>query len=294
VECPGSVHLSEGLPDKDSVWSKEGTRAHEVLEQVLGAAMKSGSGRFAGSIKLKDPVPPEMMSHAVSAANFLLTMWETTPGAELLVETRIHLDFIHPEMFGTFDGAVIEHFDTLHVFDYKYGAGHAVSPKRNLQMIFYGMGLAAKHNWNFKTVRLWIIQPRIKGYDGPTYWEIPMFELLEYVDFFKRAVERVVKKPKEFNEGSWCHWCKAKSICPLKRETKNIKAKALFGVFEGETDGKEEKEIGKEETFGQEKGRKEKTKGEEAQGYRRSGRGTADIRRAFGSNGSYRSGRNGR
>ena len=291
MECPGSVHLSEGLPDKDSVYSKEGTRAHEVLEKVLEYAKK---GSFAKSIKLKDPVPPEMMGHAVAAANFLLTMWETTPDSELLVETRIHLDFIHPEMFGTFDGAVIEHFDTLHVFDYKYGAGHAVSPKRNLQMIFYGIGLAAKHNWNFKTVKLWIIQPRIKGYDGPTYWEVPMFELLEYVDFFKKAVGRVEAYPNQFNEGSWCHWCKAKSICPLKRETKNIKAKALFGVFEGEENGKEEKEIGKEETFGQEKGHKEKGKAQAEGTYRRSGRGTADIRRAFSANGSHRPGRNGR
>ena len=33
--CPGSVELSEGVPDKETEWSKEGTLAHEVLEEIM-------------------------------------------------------------------------------------------------------------------------------------------------------------------------------------------------------------------------------------------------------------------
>jgi hypothetical protein len=170
-------------------------------------------------------------------------------GAEVMVETRIYLKFIHEEMFGTFDGAILDHFGTLHVFDFKYGAGHAVSPKDNLQMIFYALGLAYKYQWNFKTVKLWIIQPRIKGYSGPVYWEISIEVLRSYVPKFQEAVWRVENDPK-FKEGAWCHWCKAKSICPLKVETKKEKAREIFSANPiGGENGKKEKEKEKEYRF---------------------------------------------
>jgi hypothetical protein len=174
----------------------------------------------------------EMARHAFRSASFLLRMKEKHPHSEFLVETRIYLSFIHPEMFGTFDSAIVDHFGTLHVFDYKYGAGYAVSVERNLQMIFYGIGLAHRYGWNFKRVRLWIIQPRIKGFswekNGPSFWELPILELKKYVSEFERAVERVETQPKKYVEGTWCHWCKAKGICPEKTTRRLDKAIDLF------------------------------------------------------------------
>lgn len=225
-QCSGSVALSEGLPDKDSVWSIEGTRAHEVVELLLRA-------RIAGETGILTPVKPvtaEMIALGIHAADFIYGLHKKLPNSEIMVETRIHLDFIHPEMFGTFDGAVIDHFGTLHVFDYKFGAGHAVSPTRNLQAIFYGIGLAHKFGWNFKRVRLWIIQPRIRGYDGPLYWDMSIMEAREYVGKFKAAVSKVERSPNEYREGQWCHWCKAKSKCPLKNEKRFEKGQALFSA----------------------------------------------------------------
>jgi hypothetical protein len=220
-ECQGSVALSEGQPDRESVWSKEGTLAHEWLEKVLKALDPNMFGAINVWIRRESQsYPPEMVQHGLFAAQFIRNLQKKIKGSEVLVETRIYLDFIHPEAFGTFDGAVIDHFGTLHVFDYKYGAGVAVSARENLQMIFYGLGLAHKHHWNFKRVRLWIIQPRIKGYDGPTFWDISISELLSWVPIFEDHIRKVEKYPNRFKEGSWCHWCKAKSVCPLKKETK--------------------------------------------------------------------------
>jgi hypothetical protein len=224
--CPGSVELSEGQLDKSSPWALEGTQAHELLEQIMNDML--------GGSPYKDGYPNEMVVHGFNAASFILGVQFQSPDAEVLVETRVKLDFIHPEMFGTFDGAVIEHFGTLHVFDYKYGAGHFVSAgssrKPNYQMLFYGIGLAHQYQWNFKKVRLWIIQPRVKGYDGPVYWELPILELKSYVDVFRKAVERVEKFPKKYVEGPWCHWCKAKPICPLKLQTRIDKAQTIFKI----------------------------------------------------------------
>lgn len=222
--CPGSVELSEGQPDKTSVWAEEGTLAHEVLEYLL----LQNIGIPSPNVTFPKKVPPEMVDHAIEAVNFIATLWRELPDADILVETRIYLEFIHPEMFGTFDSAVIDHFGTLHIFDYKYGAGHSVSVKDNLQMIFYGLGMAHKYNWNFNNVRLWIIQPRIRGYDGPTFWDIPILELRKYVVNFKEAVQGVKDNPKDYYEGSWCWWCKAKSVCPLKLQAKLDSAKDIF------------------------------------------------------------------
>lgn len=241
MKCPGSVALSEGQPDQDSVWSIEGTKAHEVLEALLLEGIDSGSLYLAPKLRgAPTGFTLEMVHFGEEAANFIMQLHRKTQGSEIAVETRIHLDFIHPEMFGTFDGAVIDHFGTLHVFDYKYGAGHAVSPKGNLQMIFYGLGLAQKYDWNFAKVRLWIIQPRIKGYDGPAFWEIPIHELKAYVPVFTEAVKRVEENPTEFVEGGHCHWCKAKKICPLKVDKRNDHAIELFkqNPLKGETHAK--------------------------------------------------------
>lgn len=232
--CPGSVELSEGLPDKSSPWAEEGTKAHEVLEATLRAELNEDVTTVRQTeddfYKIVRDKPAEMIDYARQAARVILGLNRSLPDSEVLVETRIYLDFIHPEMFGTFDGAVIDHFGTLHVFDYKYGAGHAVSPKENLQMIFYGIGLAHKYQWNFDRVRLWIIQPRIKGYDGPLFWDISIADLHAYVEQFRAAVSRVQKRPEQVVEGSWCHWCKAKSVCPLKKEAKHEKARSVFSV----------------------------------------------------------------
>lgn len=226
TNCYGSVALSEGLPDKDTPWSLEGTKAHEVLEEVLNAAVSFG-GTSVGHARFDKSVPREMQAHAINAANFILGIREKHPGSELLVETRVHLPFIHPEMFGTFDSAVIDHFGTLHVFDYKYGVT-LVSPVNNLQMIFYGVALAYLYNWNFKKVRFWIIQPRVKGYDGPLFWDLPILVLKNEIREFKWAVEQIEKQPNKLKEGPWCHWCKAKGICPLKTDKRNEQAALVF------------------------------------------------------------------
>lgn len=228
--CPGSVELSEGMPDRRTVWSDEGALAHEVLEELMIAAIASRSTRI-GHAQFRKGIPRAMVNYAVEAANFMLGIHAKLPGSVVSAEQRVYLDFIDPNMFGTYDGAVVDYFGTLHVFDYKYGAGNFVSPRKNLQMIFYALGVAFLHHWNFKTVRLWIIQPRVRGYDGPLFWELPIMALKPWVDVFAAKVERVKKEPDTFVEGEWCWWCKAKSRCPLKLKAKEDEAKSIFGYL---------------------------------------------------------------
>ncbi len=78
------------------------------------------------------------------------------------------------------------------------------------------------------------------GYEGPVSWELTAKELKAYVDEFRRAVDRVEKEPYNYREGSWCNWCKAKSICPLKQDAKYDKAKKIFSRISIESSEKDE------------------------------------------------------
>ena len=226
-ECSGSVSLSEGLPDKDNVWSLEGTKAHEVLETLLKLRIKMNQSNALEAAAFARDVPREMIDYGNHAASHILKLYGEISNSELLVESRVSLAFIHPEAFGTLDAAVIDVFGTLHILDYKYGMSH-VSPRENLQFLFYALGVAHQYDFNFKRVRMWTLQPRIRNFDGYTFWEITIGELQSYIPLFKAAVKRVEKFPTTYKEGSHCHWCKAKSICPLKKEARQDLIEKIF------------------------------------------------------------------
>ncbi len=226
--CPGSVQLSEGMKSKENASSREGTHAHEVLEAFLKTTLVGAYKATTSEIQpILQSAPRYMLDHVRPIAQFISDL-ASQEDAELLVETRVYLDFIHPEAFGTFDSAILDYFGTLHVFDFKYGK-YAVSPKENYQMIFYALGLAHLHHWNFKRVRVWIAQPRAKNYRGPVFWEISMAELKSYIPVFKEAIRRAIEEPNVFVEDpKWCYFCVAKTKCPLKQENRIEEAQSVF------------------------------------------------------------------
>jgi hypothetical protein len=226
ASCPGSVELCEGLPDKSNPAAERGTKAHEVLEVVLTYARDNGGlndlSPSKSLINLIDQTVDNyelcMVEDACDASNFIVSRYRRVIGAKrLMVESRVYLDFIHPEAFGTLDSSILEFFGTLDVFDYKYGK-HLVSPKGNWQFLFYALAIAYKYKFNFHSVRMWTIQPNTRNADGHSFWMIPISELMVYIPKFEQAVERVEKFPKKYAEGDWCFFCKGKNICPLKRK----------------------------------------------------------------------------
>lgn len=223
TNCPGSVPLSEGIPSKDSKYSIEGTHAHEILEKIVRQEISGDFKALVATI--------EMVKFAKHSARHILEVYENTVAAELMIETRVLLDFIHPEAFGSLDYAVVEPFGTLHILDFKYGK-YMVSPKENLQFLFYALAVAHLHHWNFKRVRMWALQPRVRNFQGYTFWEITIDELKKYVKVFHDAIKRVEENPFEYKEGKWCHFCPAKGICPLKTEAKIEEARLVFSVID--------------------------------------------------------------
>lgn len=225
--CSGSVALSEGIVSKDSDASKEGVKGHETLEEIVKAALAMGA-KSVHRPRFDKSVPSEMVDHCTHAANHILKVYHAAPHSELLIEKRVLLDFVHPDAFGTLDYAVVDVFGTLHIMDYKYGK-YMVSPEENLQFIFYALAVAHLYDWNFKSVRMWALQPRVRGFDGHySFWDTPTSDLRKWVSKFRQAVDAVEKYPKRYNEGPHCFFCPAKAICPQKQEGKREKTKSVF------------------------------------------------------------------
>lgn len=220
LNCPASVALEEKAPPSvDSFWSREGTLAHEVLECVL----------------LKKPVPKsfdvtdEMLNHVSKVAGKILRI-NYDAGGPMLVEKRVYASFIHEEMFGTCDVIIPGNDRHLHIGDFKYGAGHIVSAKKNTQLVQYALSTAESYGWDehFDRVTMWIFQPRAseKGFDS---WTIEMSELKNYwLPLWQKGVKRVLENKSKPFPGHWCHYCRARNTCPAKAETQMKKVTKLF------------------------------------------------------------------
>lgn len=231
LNCAASVELEEKAPPSpDTPWSKEGTKAHELLELLL----KNRNGQF-----VRKDYPTEMTFHCQKTAKWIFNEHKKLVDSVLLVEKRVYNNEIHPEMFGTCDAIVAQYMGTLHIIDFKYGAGHLVSPIKNTQMIQYALAVAEAYDWKFERVKMSIVQPRA-GNKFAESWEISILELKkQWLPLWKKGVERVERGNAKPFPGSWCHWCRAKATCPAKNETRFTEIENKFGKVKV-SNGKEE------------------------------------------------------
>lgn len=257
LNCAASVELEEGMENKTSPWAEEGTEAHEVLETLFKMrALKSFHSRqFADAVDGSDD---PMIVNAMKMVDLVYELKETLVEPELLVEVRVYNEEIHSEMFGTVDAALVELFGTLHVLDYKYGQGHVVNPEKNTQMIQYALGLAEKFEWQFSDIVVHICQPR-SGKNWHKEWKISIDELKAWREIWRKGVKRVEKGGNKPFIGNWCHWCKAKTICPAQVERRQDK---IGNMFDNNPLTNEDEYGFKEESSIEEKGRKESGKKE--------------------------------
>jgi Protein of unknown function (DUF2800) len=216
LNCPASVELCERAPkQRESEYATEGTTAHTVLETIL--KNHSGGKPYSAAQMLKSKYPDEMVAHALQAYKEIEA--RLTPGAILLSETRVDLTFVGPDMFGTADCSIVEEFGKLQVIDYKYGAGVAVDPEENTQLLYYALGIAHLYNYNFTEVVLTIIQPRAPHERGPVReWVISIEELLAWKQKFIDGVARVNDPLADYKAGDWCRWCPGAVMCPAIKD----------------------------------------------------------------------------
>lgn len=223
LNCPGSIALSEKAPPQlESKYALEGTEAHSCLEVV----MKNDCSDAVIKV-LRKQYPDQMVNHAIAFYDQIVALLPV--GSSLLCETKVSLDFVEEDMFGTVDSAIVDLFGVLWVIDYKYGAGRVVDPEENTQMIYYALGIAHKYNFNFEKVRLAIAQPRIihkKGFFR--HWDLEVPQLMEWTEKFKDGVKRCKDPFAELKPGRWCFFCPAQSICPAVEDRAYEEAQTDF------------------------------------------------------------------
>lgn len=221
MHCIGSVNLEKRCPDTSSSFAEEGTAAHELAAECLLGNIQKASSKVGTSYIVNDNeyiVTPEMAEYVQEYLDYVRSL-----GGTLLTEQRLGISAITGEedAGGTSD-AVVLHPDELIIVDLKYGMGLKVDADRNEQLSIYAAAAVAEYEmfYDFKTVRLVIVQPRLQHISEyvMTVEELAEFvervkvmasECLQYADMPLDEIPISLFAPGE----KPCRFCKAKAQC---------------------------------------------------------------------------------
>lgn len=222
IACPPSARATENLPDEESEYAAEGTKAHEVCEVALRRNLKNWEQGQAlmevipGGALGKDEKSSEIIRAANQYIDFIHEQWALFPHKPgVFIEQEVDVSRWVPGGFGTCDCLMIGD-GILHIVDFKYGKGVPVSPVQNPQLMYYALGAYALFDGieEIDTVRMSIVQPRIQ--EEPETWELSLADLLTWArEVLTPAAQMAWKGEGEFCPGLHCkdHFCKAYPNC---------------------------------------------------------------------------------
>lgn len=212
-ECPGSVAFCLHLPRKSSKYADEGTFAHDKAARYVQSDLPAQEFQ---------ELPDEMKEAIVLYGATIHEDFRSDPNAQIFVERRFDLSSVYPGCFGTTDAVVwTPRSRILRVYDFKYGAGVVVSPERNLQMMYYGLGALVTMGFDPLEIELVIVQPRAKHKKGPVRrWRMNPLEMLDFEHDLIEACKRTEAWDAPLVPGRHCFFCPGKETCPAQREKK--------------------------------------------------------------------------
>ena len=240
MACPPSARIEALLPDKDTVYSREGTIAHSVAEfmlrryrdrQLLPASdiwqeqrawgeeewFNLASDATLQGFDFREIVETVHENYVKVVMEDYLTAQVQFSDTQLFVEAPLKLGAFIPEGFGSSD-AVIIYNETLQVYDLKYGKGVRVSAKDNPQMRCYALGALCgpAELMDISTVIMTIVQPRLQHVSSEALTADQLY--LWGVNVLKPAAEKAWEGKGEPVPGEHCHFCKAAAQCPALRQ----------------------------------------------------------------------------
>lgn len=238
MPCPGSVGLSYGVEDDDDEFAGPGKAAHAVAAECLrqsdmdawewigwqvaptGALLAPETGqKQARLVGGGDPIRVNKeMADAVQV--YLDAIRATHPDrnqGNSWIERRFHCPDIHEYFYGTSDLTVVEG-RTLHVWDYKHGAGIIIEVPNNVQCMYYACGMLEDLGlWNkIDKVTLHIVQPRGFHFDGPIRsWSVSTADLDAWLwEVLIPAMDHALVS-NDTASGEHCRFCPARRRkCP--------------------------------------------------------------------------------
>lgn len=254
MNCPRSVVLSKGMPNRSSMYAMEGTAAHNLgelcLQQDLSADAFYGklmtySGHVLDDAPKLDNRPTVMYEGQLydeedpafeinedmrNAVNVYLHAIEDRQTAarkkfkeepQLLIETMFDLSGVYPGMFGSNDVALFIPGVYLDVGDYKHGRGKVVKIQDNSQIKYYGLGalrkLCVDEFDEPDVIDTFVVQPRAHHKDGPV--RTASYSNRQITLDFRRelvsAAKMTEREDAPIKAGDWCFFCPGKTKCPL-------------------------------------------------------------------------------
>lgn len=218
MACTPSARLEEQFPDSTSEYAKEGTLAHELCELKVRKNLIEPMHTRTYNSKLKkikehELWQDEMDKHTDTYLEYiqgLVHSYNCTPA--VMVEKKVDFSSYVPDGFGTADCIIIAE-GTLHVIDFKYGKGVAVSAENNPQMKLYGLGAYLEYSFLYAIdkVKMTIVQPRL---DDISECEISTTELMEWAEeVVKPLADMAYKGEGTYIAGNHCKFCRAKATC---------------------------------------------------------------------------------
>ena len=205
LECPPSAVANEAYPNQDTVFTNEGTLAHETAEIVTRVRLADHP------IEYPDAATHEMIECAHEYADYI-EEHKKSNDAIVLLEQRVDFSPWVPDGFGTCDCIIIQD-DTLTIIDYKYGQGVAVSATDNPQMKLYALGAVNDYGiaMDVKKVDLHIFQPRLNNISTDS---LTVEELMEWAEkTVKPIAEKASQGKGKYAPGEHCRFCQHGGKC---------------------------------------------------------------------------------
>ncbi|HAE15753.1 MAG TPA: DUF2800 domain-containing protein, partial [Erysipelotrichaceae bacterium] len=182
MHCTPSAQLTKDMPDTRSVYSDEGTRAHELAEQMLRQYLKAGTFDFELFVTSLDK---DLRGTAVEVLPYVehcIATYESASkdNADTVMFVEVKVDFSRwvPEGFGTSD-CIILSGNWLYCIDLKFGKGVPVYANGNPQERCYCLGAYEMFSdlYDIDHIICRIDQPRL---DNLSEEEMPVQELLDW------------------------------------------------------------------------------------------------------------------
>ncbi len=224
LQCTAAPQMEAKFPDTTSEYAREGTLAHSIAELKLRAyAVEPMSHatfmRRMNKLKKEELYQPEMDAHTETYLDYvkgILLSYKAKPYA--VVEKRVDFSRYVPKGFGTADCLIMAP-NELHIIDFKYGKGVPVDANNNSQMRLYALGALSAYQllYQFKTVHMHIVQPRINNISQETLEVNALRQWAEEV-VKPKAQEATGEDGGKFSPGDWCRFCRAKAQCKARSE----------------------------------------------------------------------------
>ncbi len=241
MACPGSVRLIAKLIaqgynlNRETSYAHEGSGAHELAAHCLRTS-QDAHALIDTWVLTETPNPiqvTEEMAEAVQVyLDYVRGLAMEGRGTLFFIEQLFDLGKFREGLFGTTDCAAYQMpTRTLHIVDYKHGAGVPVEAIDNPQTKYYGLGGLLKLQSMGLTetapdgtkrpmrlperIVLTIVQPRAFHPDGPVRSEsMSSVALIEWADRLIEAAEATDKENAPLVPGTHCRFCPAVSRCP--------------------------------------------------------------------------------